>query len=298
MSDRPWQDSSVLARQAAGRIAGQVRELRQRWPQLLADMNRMAGMRGQPGVLDWPEWCWLPMSAVGSHLDRFGGNVGADVGPASAIGMWRLLGRRIVVPSPDVAAAWVPGPPKADIPDMDLRLPRGQLIDDLAAACYYLVMPLQEDAPDQNQVRGCYAHLEYDTRPGQGAELRLVVDHSDWGLVPVPVLLTQPTLAWSAAQIAGEGAQLPPGMADDVADLQRTLAWWVWPLLGALLDHSTQLTKTDVLAGADVDANVRGAEVWQITRTRPPVLKPPQRLARSRDRDRHPPPPDRARRHI
>jgi hypothetical protein len=128
--------------------------------------------------------------------------------------------------------------------------------------------------PGQNQVRGCYAHLEYDTRPGQGAELRLVADHSEWGLVPAPVLLTQPTLAWSAAQIAVEAARLPARQADDIADFGKALAWWVWPLLGTLLDHDTQLTKTAVFDGADTDPNVRGAEVWQITYTRPTVLAP------------------------
>jgi hypothetical protein len=235
-------------------------------------MQRMAAMRGEAGIPEWPGWCWLPMSAVGSHLAAAGDPVGTGVGVATAVGMWRLLGRRIVVASPDVAAAWVPGPRGADLPGMDLRLPRDELLEDLAAACLYLVMPLQANAPDRNQVRGCYVHLEYDARPGQGAELRLLVDHSDWGLLPVPVLLTQPTLAWSAARLAAEGAHLP--MARDLADFDRVLAWWVWPLLGALLDHHTQLTKTAVLDSADADPNVRGAEIWQITYTRPPVLAP------------------------
>jgi hypothetical protein len=186
-----------------------------------------------------------------------------DVAVASAAGQWRLLGRRIVVPSPDVAAIWVPGPPGTDIPEMDWWLPRDELLEDLARDCPYLVMPQQENAPGRNQVRGCYAHLEYDTRPGQGAELRLLVDHSDWGLYPVPVPLTEPTLAASAAKIAAEGA--PPRMARDFADLDRVMAWWVWPLLGALLDHSTKMTRTEVMDGADADVNVRGAEVWQIS---------------------------------
>jgi hypothetical protein len=71
----------------------------------------------------------------------------------------------------------------------------------------------------------------------------LVADHSHWGLVPVPVLLTQPTLAWSAAALAAEGAGTP--LARDMTDLGRVLAWWVWPLLGALLDHGTQARRTE-----------------------------------------------------
>jgi len=240
--------------------------------QLLADMQRMATMRGEPGIPEWPDWCWLPMSAVGSHLAAAGDPVGAGVGVATAVGLWRLLSRRIVVPSPDVATAWVPGPRGSGIPGMDLRLPRDELLEDLARACLYLVMPLQETRRTGIRSAAATCHLEYDTRPSQGAELRLLVDHSDWGLLPVPVLLTQPTLAWLAARIAAEGAHLP--MAGDVADFERVLAWWVWPLLGALLDHHTQLTKTAVLDSADADLNVRGAEVWQITYTRPPVLAP------------------------
>jgi hypothetical protein len=55
--ERAWQDSGLLARQAAARIAGQLRDLRRRWPQLLADMQRMAAMRGEPGIAEWPDWC-------------------------------------------------------------------------------------------------------------------------------------------------------------------------------------------------------------------------------------------------
>ena len=267
MTDQSWQDSGLLARRAADRIAAHVRDLQSQWPELLADMTRMAELRGQPGIPGWPDWCWLPMSAVGSHLDSRGCYQPMDVGVASAVGQWRLLGGRIVVPSPGVTAAWVPGPLGAGIQDMDRQLPRDELLKALAGACHYLVMPQLAIAPEGNHVRGCYAHLEFDTRPGQGAELRLLVDHSDWGLYPVPVLLTQPTLASSAAKIAAEGAHLPK--AREFADLDRVMAWWVWPLLGALLDHSARLARTDVLDGAEVDANVRGAEVWQITRTPP-----------------------------
>ena len=98
--ERAWLDSGLLARQAAARIAGQLRDLRRRWPRLLADMQRMAAMRGEPGIPEWPDWCWLPMSAVGSHLTAAGDPVGTGVGVAAAAGLWRRLGRRIVVPSP------------------------------------------------------------------------------------------------------------------------------------------------------------------------------------------------------
>lgn len=63
------------------------------------------------------------------------------------------------------------------------------------------------------------------------------------------MLLNQPTLAWSAAQLAGE----QPGgvIGEGAAGLSRVMAWRVWPLVGALLDHSTQLAKTMVLDGSD-----------------------------------------------
>lgn len=263
-----------LAREAAVRTGGHVRELRSRWPGLLADMK---GMRGQPDIPEWPDWCWLPMSAVGSYLQASGRPYRpTEIGVSTAVGLWRLLGKRIVVPSEEVATDAIPEPNGPGPEGADVLLPRDALLEDLAGACYYLVTPVPrpEGKDGDGWVYGCYVHLESDHRPGQGAELRLLADTADSGLVPVPVILDQPTLAWSSSHLMQEASLLGPGLAEAMTGQARLLAWLVWPLLGALLNHDTELTRTDVLDGENTAVDVRGTEVWQITYTRPGHLRP------------------------
>ncbi len=108
---------------------------------------------------------------------------------------------------------------------------------------------------------------------GRRPELRLLAD-TGGGLAPASIHLDQPTLAWSASAVAGVmAAGAPAGVADMAAQAGRLLAWWVWPLLGALLDEDTCLTRTAVL-GDDADPNVRGAQVYQATWTPPRHLHP------------------------
>ena len=45
--------------------------------------------------------------------------------------------------------------------------------------------------------------------------------------------------------------------------------WWVWPLVGALLDQTTHLARTMVLGVGSVPVDARGAQVWEISYTRP-----------------------------
>jgi hypothetical protein len=49
-------------------------------------------------------------------------------------------------------------------------------------------------------------------------------------------------------------------MDQAVGETSRVTAWWVWPLVGALLDQSTHLAKTMVLDedGTPVDAGRAG----------------------------------------
>jgi hypothetical protein len=39
---------------------------------MLVGLKRMAAMRGEPDIPDWPDLCWLPMPAVGSHIAAAG----------------------------------------------------------------------------------------------------------------------------------------------------------------------------------------------------------------------------------
>lgn len=275
MSDIPgYLPPGELAAQAAARVAGHVRRLRTTWPSVLADQRFLAERREEHPGGAWPEWCWLTMGGTLAALQNSGRPfMPTDVGFAAAVGQWRLTGRHIVVPSVDVAEAAIPGVTGGDPADMDLRLPREDLLTDLARHCYYLVMPRPASpGVSTDDVHGCYIHLEHDERPGQGAELRLLIDHAE-GLLPVPVLLSQPTLAWSAAQLAGEGHDSVIDTA--AADMSRIMAWWVWPLIGALLDHSTDLAKTMVLDTSATPVDARGAQVWEISYGHPaPRLSP------------------------
>jgi hypothetical protein len=256
-----------LTVQAAARIAGHVRDIRARWPGVLGEMACMAAMRGRRGIPEWPTWCWLPMGAVGAYLASRGDYEPPDIGIVAGVGQWRLLGRQIVVPSPEVAGAAVPHRAAA-LEEMDLRLPGDAILEALTGACYYLVCPLPRPDDATPWVSGCYVHLEQDSRPGWGPELRLLAD-TDGGLAPTAIHLDQPTLAWSAAAVAGLAPPgIPAATAEVAAQAGRLLAWWVWPLLGALLDQDTYLTRTAVL-GEDADPNVRGAQVYEITYTRP-----------------------------
>jgi hypothetical protein len=259
--------ASDLTAQAAARIARHVRDIRTRWPGVLGEMTRMAAMRGKPGIPDWPQRCWLPMGAVGAYLDSCESYRPDDIAIVAAIGQWRLLGRRVVVQDADVAAAAVP-PRASSAAEMDLRLPQDAILDALDGACYYLVNPLPRPSGQTRWVSGCYMHLEQDTRPGWGPELRLLAD-TDEGLAPVPIHLDEPTLAWSVSAVAAVvAAGIPGEIADMTAQAGRLVAWMVWPLLGALVDKDGRLTRIAVL-GDDTDPNVRGAQVYQISYTVP-----------------------------
>jgi hypothetical protein len=272
-----------LAVSAAARIDGHVQALRSQWPALLGHMRAAAGRaRDNPAV---PAWCWLPMTTTAALISGSGSrpSVLAHLSRLAAVGQWRLTGRRIVIPSPQVATDAIPRMRPRRLGDddpiagMDLQLPVSQLLEDLAGACYYLVMPVRlPDEGGRSMARGCYVHLEHDPRPGNGPELRLLIDYGG-ELLPRPVRLDQPTLAWSDAALAAEdrGAGVPPDLLTAATGLARTAAWEVWPLIASLLTRDTILTRTMVLDGPGVGVNVRGAEVWQITYVHPPATLTP-----------------------
>lgn len=270
--------TDTLTTQAAHRIAAHLSTLRRRYPGALQTLRTMAGSRGERGLPTWEEWCWLPIAGAAAIVTARGGHP-VDYSRVTAVGQWRLTGRRLVVPGEEVAAMAVPGvldrgqPLEEQIARMDLRLPRADLLEQLAGACYYLVTPIPRPEGDTGLwVHGCYVHLEHDVNEDR-AELRLLVDvGTGWDeLTPVPIHLAQPTLTWSMTSvqrvIERHMAQVPVG-AEALAAYARTLAWFVWPLIGALLDQEAYLVGPRTLTGVD-DPMVDGAEVWELTYTRP-----------------------------
>jgi Transposase len=146
----------------------------------------------------------------------------------------------------------------------------------ISESCLRNWRPDDYDSPLGHAYR-CYVHLEYDLQPGQGAELRILLDTGDQ-LAPVPVVLNQPTLAWSTGMIRMEqldAAGPPsPGVLEWQETVQRLATWQVWPFAAALLDQDAALTRTAVLDRPDIAVDARGAEVWELTYGRPRHLKP------------------------
>lgn len=282
-------DQDQVAEAVVLRIAAHVRELRTRYPDALAQLRMMAGKRGLDGLPHWPEWCWLPMAGSAAVVTRYGG-APVDFGRVAAIAQWWLTGQDIVLPSLTVAEQAIPhlidpdAPLDEQLASMDLRIPRDELLDELAGACYYVASPsITPPAGAPVWVYGCYVHLEWDTHTGR-PELRLLVDlGGGWDdLSPVPVHLDQPTLGWSATsvqQVIMSHLHLAPGApeAHTLAQYARTLAWAVWPLVGALLDRRAHLVgphrvTTTPAPGSEQERLLRlvpRAQVWQLTYSRP-----------------------------
>ena len=262
---------SELIDAASRRLAAHVRGLRKRFPTALA-MMRHDRQQAPPGL--WPDWCWLPMASAATIVAEAGGPPD-EFGRVAAVGQWRLAGQYVVLPSEDVASRAVPQRRTGNAEDpsagMDVRLPRDALVEALSGACYYLVMPTGPDvvtgtAP-QLWIYGAYAHLEHDMRTG-AQELRLLADTGPtWeGLLPISVMLDQPTLAWSMATLSNNPvsrAMLGERFSARHAELARSLAWWVWPLLMTLTDPATYLIGPQPLPSQDV--NVRAGKLWRLS---------------------------------
>ncbi|MEV4087451.1 hypothetical protein AB0J43_45045 [Nonomuraea fuscirosea] len=265
-----------LALAAARRIAGHVREFRGRYPDGLAQLKHFAARRGQGGLPDWPQWCWVPMSAAHAIASQDGPLFNpADISRIAAVGQWKLQDRDIVTPTEDVASEAVPGP-TPEPHEMDLAIPRERLLEALDGVCYYLVMPLPR--PDDHEgewLYGAYIHLEWDAITSR-TELRLLLDfgHGWDALTPIYVHADLPTLAWSTRDIEASLPDTLPlqGVAvpgDVAATFARLAAWWAWPLVGALLDERALLVGPKTLDSPGLDAMARGARAWELTYDRP-----------------------------
>ncbi len=262
---------------AAARIATHVREMRRRYPDALGRMKRFATMRGQDPLPEWPDWCWVPMSgAEATTTDRR--TDPADIARVAAVAQWKLTGRHIVLPSPEVAAEGVvaqlpAGAPLEDmVKHMNTVIPREAIMEALAGECYYLVNPVEKPADLEAPiwVYGCYVHLEWDVHDGR-TELRFVADTGDWnGLLQSAVHIDQPTIDW--ATTSAENAMLKGGagpMARSLAEWFRVVSWSVWPFLATLMDKRAFLVGPRVLDDPALDAMARGAQAWELTYKRP-----------------------------
>jgi hypothetical protein len=181
-------------------------------------------------VPDWPEWCYLPLSAwyaiisADARLQRLTPVLAGDVGRLGAIGAWRIT-QGVYRFDPSLYAALVTTPVEGDLPhDVLYRLPEW---------CVYVETP--DMAVDGSTLYGFFAHLEHDANTGR-PELRLLLD-SESALMPIPIHLGDWTLAESVASMADVARIQAMGMG--VVELPggttAMVRSWVEPLISLLL---------------------------------------------------------------
>lgn len=202
----------------------------QKYPQAWAMATELIRDKGQDGLPDWPDWCFLPLAGsyavVSAELcvSRIALPYIGDVARHAALCAWRL-GQGIYRFDPAVFDAVRDTAVSGDIPhDVLFRLPEWAI---------YIETPGMT-AGDQ-PLHGAFVHLEHDANTGR-AELRLLLD-TEASLVPVPLHLGPWSLAESIQRMAAEADQqaaahgLPgPGEAGN-----KSLAAAVEPIVSLVL---------------------------------------------------------------
>jgi hypothetical protein len=153
------------AQAAASRCRDHLKQLRQRYPGILGQLQRATTLHGSSPDLTWPEWCWLPMGAPATLLRDMGLRHPADTARAAALASWRLTQGLYVLTDEHFAQL-------APETVTELHDPVTGILAQLPDHCPYLVL-------GQRGLAGMYVHAEYDTAPGAAPELRLLVDVGD-----------------------------------------------------------------------------------------------------------------------
>lgn len=171
----------------------------------------------------WPNWCYLPL-AGGHEIARAGKSASPKPSmPAilCALAAWRMT-MGIYRFDQTLFAALVDTPIEGDIPTGALyRLPEW---------CIYIETPGIPEAP---QVRGAWAHMEWDANGGPD-ELRLLLDEDD-GLRPLPIILGTGSLADACARLLGRMPESTQSLVD-----ARNAARLFEPFISLVLYIATQ----------------------------------------------------------
>jgi hypothetical protein len=224
-------------RETADRLRGYLADISRRYPELWRNVDHFRSLRGN-GLPAWPEWCYLPIVAgvaimsEGADIDNPRDLMQYPIGDASliaALAAWRMT-QGIYRFHPVMLEELWGTPISGDLPTALLyRLPEW---------CVY-VMTERRSAGEFHEVRGFFAHLEWDANTGR-PELRILLDVAG-RLAPFVLHLTEATLpgcidafiaeANRVATAAGE-ASMPWMSAPDVPRHYRD----VWqPVLSVLL---------------------------------------------------------------
>ncbi|MFF9901338.1 hypothetical protein [Streptomyces longispororuber] len=262
---RAGDDAETVLALAAKRTTRYLSEVRQRYPEGFTQLNRMVRLKGTPGMPEWPDWCWLPLSA--SYAVASGGGSNrltatdprmADMGRLGALSAWRLT-KGVYWLEPDAQDVHVRRLWRAPRVPVDPPLGAERFVDNLPQHCVYVALPQTDRPVEAGPLRwplGVFIHLEHDANNGR-PELRIVVDtDGTWeGLKPHVVLLDRPTLLASSRELAvgamGTVLQTFPGLgeAEDAEELLaqfgKTVPFQVWPVVEAVTDQDVVISRWD-----------------------------------------------------
>jgi len=175
-------------------------------------------LRSRAELGGWPDWCYCPLAAAYAIASE-GGNLSldraTDVARIAALAAWRPT-QGIYRFDPTLLKHLLDTPITGDLPSEHLyRLPEW---------CVYVELPVSD-------MRGFFAHLEYDANDGR-SELRILIDTTLGRLLPVPIHLGGTLERGVSEAFAEAGANglvyLPPEMHGHVTRL-------IAPMISVLL---------------------------------------------------------------
>lgn len=232
----------------------------QLYPGAWKQVDEWRARRGQGGVPNWPDWCFLPLGAwyaiVSEGEGRLPPHLVEDVSRLGAVGTWRVT-QGIYRFDPALFGAIAETPVSGDLPhDVLYRLPEW---------CVYVETPGL--AVLGGKLHGFFAHLECDANTGR-PELRLLLN-AEQALAPVPLhlgpwpLLESIDRAVSHAGLwaAGYGIAIPEGASQAMRPI-------IEPLVSLLLYLCAE--NAEIGAGDRHPANPKPTRTKKGPRTFPP----------------------------
>ncbi len=157
---------------------------------------------------DWPEWCAMPMAAVGAILDQHGYKVytqeyGSRISDLTAALLWSKY-KTVYTFSPDLVDYFKAQPLDDELPFEVFKL--------LPYPCVFLQYNF--GALSRGMTRGAFAWLEYDNRY-QIPELRLHFLERDGHTMGVPLPIKGGDIAESYSEITAKGERVSGAKISD-----------------------------------------------------------------------------------
>lgn len=234
------------------RPLARLRQMRELYPNAWIQVERLRKRRGQPGVPDWPAWCYLPLAAVIAVVKELDQNrtttpeQGEHVDIMAALAAWRVTRGVYRYDSTLLEELWNT-PVEGDLP--------GEILEHLPEWCVYVPTPgahLQD-----TEVLGFFAHLQWDNRKRAGSkELWLLLEYMEQG---------QPSTFAAALPLDSGGLEQAlramytrRGVSDSQIDeLSTNNAGVVEPFVSILLYLCTQAAEIERAVGTERESHPR-----------------------------------------